>query len=328
MTKPSESPPVLSVVTISWNQKDDIAEYLAAMEKTRSRVDFPIEMVLVDNGSVDGTIEMVREEFPWVKLVENGRNVGFAAGCNAGMHVSTGTYILLFNPDARAAPQAFKGMVRYLRENRSAGGVGCMMLHDDGLPQRSAYRELSPWNYVLNHSMIYPALEKVRKIPYRLGFGKGGAPREVDWVQAACLMVPRTVYEKVGDMDDSFFIYCEDTDWCHRIRKAGYRIVYMPNLRIRHRQMGSVGRKPEYFFRRVYRSIVHYTNRQFEPPRDGRILRTMWWDMRLRVPAYRVLQWLKPSQAARYGERIRSVRRMLRIIEARDPDLFDDPPPR
>jgi len=324
----AEKQPTLSIVTISWNQMGDIVEYLAAMQKSRGECVFPIEMILVDNGSRDGTPEMVERDYPWVKLIRNPKNEGFAAGCNVGLHAATGEFLMLLNPDAKAIGASLEGMVRFLQKHSDVGGVGCQLLHDDGLPQKSAYRELSALAYIQNNSMLYPVMEKLNKVLHKSGLFRRTQPYSVGWVQASCLIVPRRVYDKVGDLEASFFIYCEDTDWCHRIRKAGFRIVHMPNLQLPHKQKGSVNRRPEFFFRRVYRSIVHYTNRQFKGSTKENIFRAMLLDMRLRRPVYRLAAFLKPARREGLAERLRSVDRMIEIIKARDPDLYDDPPPR
>jgi GT2 family glycosyltransferase len=327
MTEKSDRPS-LSVITISWNHEDEIAEYLRAIEETQRGCDFAIEMVLVDNASRDRTVEIVERDFPWVKLIKNDRNLGFAAGCNVGLEAATGTHVLLFNPDARANVKAFTAMMAFLRKHPDVGCVGCTLLHEDGLPQQSAFAEMSPRSYITNHSMLYPVREKLRKVLWKLGLARRTKPYNVGWMQGSCLMVPRAVVDKVGGLEPSFFIYCEDTDWCHRIRAAEFKMVHLPNVAIRHRQMGSVKHKPEWCFRRVYRSIVHYTNRHYSGARRRAIFRAMLWDMRLRIPVYGLLSLARPHARARYQERIASVKQLIKIIHAGDPDIFDDPPPR
>lgn len=325
---PQTQPPVLSVITISWNQQDDIEEYLAAMAEARDATRCTVETILVDNGSVDGTLEMVKRDYPWVKLIENGANLGFAVGCNVGLEAATGDYLLLLNPDAVPNAEAFDGMLDYLREHDDVGAVGAMLLHGDGLPQQSAFAEMSARSYISNHSMFYPLREKLRKVLYRSGIHRKTDPYECGWLQGSCTMVPRHVFSSVGGLEASYFIYCEDADWCQRIRLAGFKVVHMPNLTLIHRQMGSVKRRPEYFFRRVYRSIVHYANRQLEGSRHSALMRAMLWDMRLRLPVYWLRGVLKPSRRDATNERRKSVRQLIDIIRARNPDLYDDPPPR
>lgn len=320
--------PTLSIVTISWNQMDDIVEYLKAMVKAKKECAFPIEMVLVDNGSLDGTPEMVEKDYPWVKLVRNEKNEGFAEGCNVGLRVATGDFLMLLNPDAHAIGDSLNKMMKFLLKHDEVGIVGCAMTHTDGLPQLSAHHDISPIGYIGTHSMFYPVFEKLQKMRHRYKIALRKKPYACDWIMGACMIVPRHVFEEVGELEKSFFIYCEDTDWCTRIRKAGYKVVHMPNISIPHSQMASVARRPEFFFRRVYRSVVHYINRNFKEPQKSRVFTMMKLDMSLRKPVYRLLSILKPAKKENYLERIKSVNQMLQIIKARDPELFDDPPPR
>lgn len=323
-----ESTPKLSVITVFWNGRDDVDEYLEAMDRTQREVPFEVESIIVDNGSVDGTGEYIRERYPWVKLVANERNVGFAVGCNDGLNAATGDYLLLLNPDARPNAKAFKGMVTFLERHRRVGATGCMLLHDDGLPQQSAFADLSPSSYWTNHSFLYPTREKIRKLIWRLGLAGSKKPRKVGWMQGSCLMVSRRVYDKIGGLEPSYFMYCEDTDWCRKVREAGYQVVHLPGLALRHRQMGSTKHKPEYCFRRVYRSVVLYTNRWMSGRERRRMLGVLAWDMRLRLPIYRVLWLIRPAERERYAARMASVRQLIDVIRAGDPDLYDDPPPR
>lgn len=318
--------PSLSVVTVTWNHAEDVREFLEAIATTQKEVPFPIEMVIVDNASRDNTADVVEREFPWVKLIRTGKNLGFAQGSNVGLEAATGSHLLLLNPDARANAKAFMGMMDYLHAHPKVGCVGCMLLHADGLPQQSSFAELSPLSYWTNHSMLYPVLERVKKLAFRMGLSRK-QPYATGWMQGACLLVPRAVYEKVGGMEASFFLYCEDTDWCHRIRKAGYGMVHMPNLTLYHSQMSSAKKKPEYTFRRVYRSIVHYTNRQFSGSEADRIFAAVLWDFRLRIPIYSALGMLLPARRDALRARVESARRLVQIIKTRNPDLYDDPPP-
>ena len=317
---------LLSIITVAWNHRDEIGEFLNHVRKAEKEAGFSIEMVLVDNASSDGTADFVAEHYPWVNLVRNARNEGFAPGCNYGLQRASGKYLLMLNPDAFANGRALRGMIRFLKKNPSAGCVGCKLLHADGLPQMSAYAGLSPASYWKNHSIVYPLIEKVRKWRDCIGRDSRG-PRSVGWLMGSCLMVPRRVYEKVGGLEPSFFMYAEDMDWCHQIRQAGWKVVFLPNYSIIHRQKGSSRRLREFCFRRLYRSIVHHTNRQFHEPEKSRILGAMLLDMYLRLPVYTLLSLLKPAEREAYRARLQSIHRMIEIIRARNPDLYQDAAP-
>lgn len=311
--------PILSIITVTWNHRDEIEEYLEAIESAGKSCRYPIELIIVDNASSDGTAQFVKERLPWAKVIENQSNTGFAVGCNIGLEAAMGDYLLLLNPDAFAEGSALEAMMRFLVKNNRVGAVGCLLRHDDGLPQISAYSEMGPLSYALNQSMLYPVRERLRKFFFRLGIRRR-RPYECGWLMASCTLVPRAVYEKVGGLEPSFFMYCEDADWCQRIRVAGHAVIHMPNVSIRHRQKGSTKRAPEYTFRRVYRSVLHYANRQVHGFRREVFQFVMLTDMYLRLPVYRLVGGRE--------ERVNSVRQLIAIIKARDPDLFDDPPPR
>ncbi|CAN5354811.1 hypothetical protein BH09SUM1_BH09SUM1_25300 [soil metagenome] len=318
--------PTLSIITVSWNHRDEIAEYLRHVEAARAKCKFPIEMVLVDNASADATAELVKRDFPWVTLIENEKNEGFAVGCNIGLERAASDYLFLLNPDAYADAPALEAMIEYLQSHRDVGAVGCTLLHEDGQPQISAYPEMGPLSYAMNQSMFYPIREKLRKFFMRIGF-RHRHPYECGWLQGSCILVPRAVYEKVGGLEASYFMYCEDTDWSQRIWKAGFKNVELPNVSMLHRQKGSSRRAPEYTFRRVYRSVVLYANIHITGARRDMMDRVMLADMRLRIPVYTLVGILKPSRKPAIKDRIASVRQLIKIIKARDPDLFEDPPP-
>ena len=318
----------LSIITVSWNHRDEIGAFLDAVDETRKGCSFPVEMVLVDNASQDGTADFVAEHYPWVKLVRSAANTGFAVGCNLGMEAASGDYFLMFNPDAFAKAEALEAMMDFLKKHPEVGAVGCTLLHDDGKPQISAYADMGPLSYIMNQSAIYPVWERVRKVLYSLGLLQRTKPRRVGWLMGSCIMTPRAVFEKIGGIEPSYFMYCEDCDWCARIREAGWEVVHLPTVSVRHRQKGSTKRAPEFTFRRVYRSVVHYANRNIRGPRRELFHYVMLGDFYLRLPLYRLVAMMKPARREAIAERIRSVRRMIDIIKARDPDLYDDPPPR
>lgn len=319
--------PVLSIITVTWNHREEIDSYLRPMQQAVAEAGFPIEVIIVDNDSADGTAEYIRQAAPWVRVIESGRNAGFAVGCNIGMAAARGRYLLLLNPDAFANATALRAMVAYLARHPRVGAVGCTLLHDDGRPQVSAYAELSPLSYLLNQSFFYPMLERLRKALLAVIPGDRTRPRRCGWLQGACVMVPRHVYTQVGGFDPAFFMYCEDTDWCRRIRDTGRTIVHLPAVAIGHRQKGTSRRAPEWSFRRVYRSVLLYSNKHHRGAERTLFRAAMLTDMLARVAVYTLLSFLMPGRRQFLRARVRSVLRMIAIIRAGDPDLYVDPPP-
>jgi len=325
----SQAPkPRLSTITVTWNHADEIGDFLGALDKIRSEIAFPIEVVVVDNGSADNTVGVIARDFPWVRLICNNANKGFAEGCNQGLAEARGDYLMLLNPDAIPTTKSLEGMLRFLESNPDVGAAGCILLHGDVLPQQSAFRLPSTWGYIEFHSMLYPVIELLKKVRYHLHLFRRTQPFDCGWLQGSCIMVPRAAYDKAGPLEPAYFIYCEDADWCLRIRKAGYRIVHLPNFHFYHRQKSSTRRAPEYCFRRTYRSMLLLANRQLPPPARDRFIQTILLDMRLRRPVYWLLSVLRPSRREAMRARVASCGKLIEILKARDPDLFDDPPPR
>jgi len=272
---------------VFWNAADDAPRFLSALEAARKRLPFSLEVIAVDNNSSDGTAELVARDFPWVTLVRNADNEGFAAGCNTGIAHSIGSYVLLLNPDCEANAEALAGMVRLLERNPRVGAVGCALLHGDGLPQHSAHGEPGPLTYWASHSLASPIALRVGKLLHRIAGGNGCA-RQVAWLMGACIMVPRAVIEKVGPLDPEYFMYSEDADWCRRIREAGYKVVFTPRWAIIHHHGTSARRRPEFTFLRLYRSLLLYVQKH-QHGADAFLTRAaVATDMALRLPIYAV----------------------------------------
>lgn len=209
----------VSVIVVSYNTRDLLRECLASIEPAH-------EVIVVDNGSSDGSAEMVRSEFSDAKLVCNERNLGFGVANNRGMDVASGELILLLNSDAEAAP----GAIDLLAESMDQGtvAVGGKLVFPDGRLQESAAGSLTLWAVLCEQ--LY--LERIFHAYWRSsGLPKGG---DVDQVMGACLMMrPGTRF------DERFFLYCEDTELCYRLRGRG-RIRYVPDAVFIH-HLGSSG---------------------------------------------------------------------------------------
>jgi len=320
--RPMSKPPLLSLITVTWNHRAELDEYLAAIESCRERWGDRLELVLVDNASADDTAAFVKDRAPWANVIRNDANLGFAEGCNVGLRVARGRYLMLLNPDAYVNHEALAGMLAYLRGHRRAGAVGCRLLHGDGMPQISANHRTTAWGYFCSHSIAYPLLEKLGKLWWKAG-QTATEPFVTGWLMGSCIMIPRAVFDKVGGLEASYFMYAEDADWCERIRRAGWDVVHHPGFSMFHRQKGSARRAPEFTFRRVYRSLLHYANRNLTGFEYWAMILMMMADMVVRLPVYAVYSIVRPARL----ERLRSVWRLLVMLAARNPDLYPDPVP-
>jgi GT2 family glycosyltransferase len=234
----------VSVVVVSWNVRGPILECLASV--CAEVAGLSAEVFVVDNGSEDGSAAAVRESFPGVRVIETGANVGFALAANVGLREATGRALLLLNPDARLLPGALGSLLGALRALPDAGICVPLLRHPDGSPQPSWARfpgVRAEWTGRLDRSQA-PAP------PTALA---GAAPFPVDWVGGACLLARREAVEAVGLLDERFFLYGEDVEWCHRMLRGGWRTYLVPAAAaVHHGGMSAAQVSPAETRRRLY----------------------------------------------------------------------------
>jgi len=214
------TPPRVSVIVVSFHTREKLHKCLTALGAEH-------EVIVVDNASADGSPEMVRTEFPHVKLIANAENRGFGAANNQGFAIATGELVLLLNSDAYIAPDTVSGLAEVLADP-SVVAAGPRLVNPDGSLQWSAARELRLWAVFCEQTYLEKMLPESRLFsPYWVRPSGEGA-LDVEQVMGACLMM------RPGErFDERFFLYCEDTDLCRRLRTRG-RIVYVPSLSVVH----------------------------------------------------------------------------------------------
>lgn len=211
------------------------AEATGAPPHPQASRDFRFEVIVVDNCSGDGSIEMVHSRYPQVRLLEMGQNVGFARACNEGIKVSSGRYIMLLNSDTVVHPYALRSLIMFLDVHHEWAAVGPLLRNRDGTVQASCFAFPSV------RDVVFESLWLMQLFPHSAFFnhlGLGGfdhtTTREVDWVSGACLTVRRSVIERVGLLDEEYFMYGEELDWCYRMKHNGLRIVFFPGAEVIH----------------------------------------------------------------------------------------------
>jgi N-acetylglucosaminyl-diphospho-decaprenol L-rhamnosyltransferase len=221
----------VAVVVVTYESRD-LA--LAALDSLRAHGGLPLEVVVVDNASTDGTAAALRERHPRARVVANGENTGFARACNQGWRASSAPLVLFLNPDAEVLPGAISALADVLDGRPDVGVAGPRTLNDDGTVQVSTGRDLTIASERRQRRLV--AGVRARQ-PWALGEAEArhSRPHEPDWVSGACLMARRSALEAVGGLDERFFLYEEDADLCRRIRTAGFRVVFTPEAVVRHR---------------------------------------------------------------------------------------------
>ncbi|MEK9152955.1 MAG: glycosyltransferase family 2 protein [Patescibacteria group bacterium] len=193
------------------------------------------EIIVVDNASGQGTGGMIRREYPDVVMIDNPANVGFAAGNNAGIRRSTGKYVLIMNPDITVRPGAIEAMIAHMEANPEIGLLGPRLVHPDGSIDVSCYRYPTPMIPAYRRTPLgrLPAGRKALSY-YLMDDFDHGQSRDVDWLLGAVLLVRRSAMDKVGLLDERYFLYFEDTDWCRRFWQAGFRVVFFAGAEMVH----------------------------------------------------------------------------------------------
>lgn len=235
MTIENQAPgnPDVSVVIVNWNTRPVLQNALESLYKETNGVSF--ETIVVDNGSTDGSVELIKGFGRNVRLISLPENRGFAVGNNLGFKQACGRYVLMLNSDTIVLPTTLIGMVKFLDTHEDVGCVGCKHLNLDGTLQRSVDCFPNLLGDFLSYSELYrlpflfPSLQK--RFPW---WSEHDKIFEVDWVNGACMMIRSEVITQVGGLDEGYFIYSEEIDWCYRIRKAGWRVFFTPEAEIIH----------------------------------------------------------------------------------------------
>jgi hypothetical protein len=224
----------LSIIIVNYNVKEFLQNLIHSIYKAGENLKY--EIIIVDNASDDGSVEFLREKFPQIQLIVNDKNLGFSKANNIGLKHAKGKYILLLNPDTIVQEDTFEKMISFFERTPDAGMAGCKILNPDGTLQLACRRSFpGPWTSfckVTGLSNLFPKSRFFAK--YNLTYQDENETYEVDAISGSFMMIKREAYEKVGNLDEQFFMYGEDLDWCYRMQKAGYKVYYVHNTTIIH----------------------------------------------------------------------------------------------
>ena len=291
--EPVPAPPLdVSVVVVTYDALPWLDRCLDSVVSTTAAA-----TVVVDHGSTDGTRQVVRERFPAARLVEQ-PNRGLAAGWNRGIAETSGRYVLILNADAWLEPGALERLVAYADEHPEAAVVGPRLRNTDGSLQRSVRGFPTLWRLATEYLFLRKLAPRSRVLNafYAGGFAHD-EPREAEFLMGACLLVRRAAIDEVGPLDESYFIFSEETDWCYRFVRAGWKVLFFPGAEVVHVGGASHGGR---FFREQVLGHVRFLWKHRGEREAERARRLLVVALRLRGVLFRGERGRMYADAARF----------------------------
>ncbi|MDB3868621.1 glycosyltransferase [Candidatus Marinimicrobia bacterium] len=265
----------LSVIIVSFNVKSYLRQCLNSVLASTQIDD--LEIIVIDNHSFDGSCNLLKNEYPQIKLIENKKNMGFSVAVNQGIDIAKGDYVCFLNPDTLIQEDTFSKLISHLKENPEVGCIGPKILNPDGSLQKSCKRSfptpLVALPKVLGLSRIFPKSKWFGK--YNLTYLDENTPHFVDAISGSFMLFPQELVESVGKLDESFFMFGEDLDYSFRVKQTGYKVLYQPETEVIHYKGESVKSAPQDMIKVFYEAM----NIFFEKYKDD-------------YPSWRFMKWL------------------------------------
>jgi GT2 family glycosyltransferase len=226
--------PSLSICIVNYQAAGYLRDCLRSIVANPPQGEY--EVIVVDNSSTDGSLEMLKSGFPGVILIENPTNLGFTAPMNQALRRAGGQFLLLLNPDTLVHPRAFDSLIAFMLEHPQVGVCGPKVLNTDGSLQEPCRRgESRPWaviSYFLRLNRLFPRSKLFGG--YAMNYMDENATHAVAGVAGSCMLIRRQVIDQIGYLDERFFAYQEDADYCFQARRAGWQVYYVPEARVTH----------------------------------------------------------------------------------------------
>lgn len=225
----------LSIVIVNYNTKDLLLECLQSIKQAK-KDSYSWETIVVDNASTDGSVEAVKKRYKDIKILRSKKNLGFAAGNNKAITKTSGRYTLFLNPDTMVFPDTLTTMISFMDKNPGVGAATCRIELADGRLDEAAHRGFpTPWNAFTHFSGLEKLFPRSRLFSgYTLGWMSRERTHEIDAASGAFLLVRGEAGRKVSWWDEDYFWYGEDLDFCYRLKEAGWKVMYVPKVRILH----------------------------------------------------------------------------------------------
>lgn len=288
----------VSIIIVNWNTKNILRDCLRSVYEQAGDVDY--EVIVVDNASTDGSLDMIKSDFERVVLLENAQNKGFATANNQGMEIAKGRYVLLLNSDTVVLDGAIAKTVSFADAHPRAGVTGCRVLNADRTLQPTCFMFPSILNMFLSSTYLYKFFPRSRFFGReRMTWWDRSDVRQVDVVTGCFMLVRREAIDQVGVMDERFFMYAEETDWCYRFREEGWDVTFTPAGQIIHLGGQSTAKKPVAMIVQLRLSILKFIRKhsgRFAQV-SARFLTALFFAVRLPIWFARVFSLRQRSEA-------------------------------
>jgi hypothetical protein len=259
----------ISICILNWNTAAHLRRCLSSIVGATGRSPLH-EIIVVDNASTDGSADMVRREFPQARLIANNQNRGFAAGHNQGIAASSGRYILLLNADTIVHASALETLVATMDALPRAAVAGPRLLNADGSLQFSCRRFPRFATGLFRKVPLGRLLpDNVFNSDYLMRSWDHSEMRQVDWVSGAAFFLRREAVREIGLLDEGYFMYCEDVDWCYRAKRAGWQVWYIPQAVVTHLHGRSTDQRPFAMSYQFHRSMIRFYRKHYAPAWPG-----------------------------------------------------------
>lgn len=251
---------MLSIVIVTWNTRELTLKCLGSIHgiSEYGSLKDNLEIIVIDNGSTDGTSGAIKENFPGVRLIDNEENLGYAPACNQGMIRASGKYVLLLGSDTELTDGSLTGCIQFLNETPSAGAAGCKLIYPDGREQGNCKK----FPTLMNAVFTYLSLDSFNK-DYDMAWFNYNETRQVDQIATTYLMIRRSVLEEVGYFDEEYRILYNDVDLCQKIYNAGHGIYFVHTSTVIHHGSYSTKSAPASVRKIMYKDVYRYYKNNF-----------------------------------------------------------------
>jgi GT2 family glycosyltransferase len=265
----------LSIIVVTWNCRQFIPAFV---ESLGDRLNDPTTQILViDNDSADGTADLIEQNYPQIELVRTGKNLGFSRGNNLGLSLAKGDWIALVNPDVKVLPGCIDSLMDWMEHHPDIGLIGPRMFESDGIVHRSTMRFPTAWNCFCDALALHAMFPGSRIFQsYHTKDFPENKTEDVDVLNGWFWLTRRSALDAVGPLDESFFMYGEDIDWCRRFGDAGWKRVYFAGAASIHYGGGSSSNAPIRFYVEQQRALLQYFSKHHNLANRAGLVASLW----------------------------------------------------